>query len=136
MNLKTLAENLEADVTLNPRLVQAQNLFIHAFPPAAKTGVMLREYFGGTEIDHELAGYRHAPFQCIVRAPNYQAAETLAKAISASWTFEADPVANPRLMGSMSFRYLRPRNEPLVFPNSEGSLWEFLVNFEACYVLV
>lgn len=132
MNLEAFAAKLESD---GHGLTRATSIFVHS-KPADKDGVMLREYFGGTGIDPELPGMRKGPFQLIVTTGNYQQGKALAEAISAKWN--TDDPANPKpfvITGITKVNYLRPRSEPFVYPLSPGNRWEFLVNFEACYVL-
>jgi hypothetical protein len=110
-------------------------VFVHS-KPADQDGVMLREYYGGTEISGEFPGWRKGTFQVIVSCSAYQTGMALAEAISAKWNTDLDTVAKPFVVPGISqINYLRPRAEPFVYPLSAGNKWEFLVNFDACYVL-
>jgi hypothetical protein len=126
MNLESIAEKLELTPTL--ALTRGQNLFVHAWPASAPVGVLLRDDFGGTPIDNYLPGYIRAGFMVIARSSDYPSAHALAKAVSDALT-----LTNVQLPG-MDVRHILPRIQPVVFPNSAGSVWEFLVAFDACYV--
>lgn len=126
MNLLSIAERMEG---LSLGLVRAQNVFVHSMPAEVTKGVMVRENFGGTEINNEMLGYVKAEFQLIVRDSNYLAADTLVKAISAAMRQEGGT-----LPGMRQLNYLRPVMEPYIYPLTVGGLWEAYVKWEACYV--
>lgn len=130
MKLEAVADKL---VSAGLGLVVGKNLFVHHIPADATPGVMLRFYFGGTDIDPELPGYRKTSFQMIVRDSNYARGMNLAKSISTVLNSDTTPAALS-IPGITQVNYIRPRSEPFVYPLSAGSQWEFLVTFNACYV--
>lgn len=130
MKLEAIATKLAGE---GLGLVQAQNLFVHHMPADTTPGVMLRFYFGGTDIDPELPGYRKTSFQMIVRDSDYARGMALANSISTA--LNSDTTASAfTIPGITQVNYIRPRSEPFVYPLSAGSQWEFLVTFDACYV--
>lgn len=123
MNLLPLAEKLEADGLG----ILAETIFINMIPVEAPIGILLRNDLRGTEIDYELPGYFKTNFQAIVRAPDYVTGHALIEQVSAALMLSEQQV------GSMYFKFLRPRTKPVVFPLSAGNLLEFSVNFSACF---
>lgn len=123
MNLLPLAEKLEADGLG----ILAETIFINMIPVEAPIGILLRNDLRGTEIDYELPGYFKTNFQTIVRAPDYVTGHALIEQVSAALMLSEQQV------GSMYFKFLRPRTKPVVFPLSAGNLLEFSVNFSACF---
>lgn len=125
MNLEGVAQILEqAGVA-----VQGENLFIN-FMPTDTTGILLRDPFGGTPIDHELPGYRRTSFMLIVRLPEYQAARELMSAAVDALTMQG------RETGGMRINYMRPRSEPQTYQPSPGGLIEMITNIDCSYVLM
>lgn len=126
MNLEMIADKLQNDGVGN----KGKTIFINHMPVEATAGVLLRPPYVGTPIDYELPGYRKTKFNAAVRGKNYREADILAKKVMESLTFyEAQ-------MPGLDVRYVRPITEPVSFPVSEGSMVEFLVIFEAVYVIV
>lgn len=125
MKLAAIAQILHGDRVA----IIGRSIFI-GFMPAENYGIMLREPFGGTPIDHELPGWRRTTFMLAVRAPNFAEGDALMKAAMASLDF-----MQPRQVGDIRFNYCRPMNEPLFFPTTLGGNVEFLVNIDANYIL-
>ncbi len=126
MKLLPIAEYLQSEGVG----IMAKSIFINSMPANVKLGVLLKEPFAGTEIDHELPGYRKAVFQVVVRARDYAAGETLIQKVSDTLTLQE--IA----MNGLQMKYLRPITEPVSYPITEGNEMEFSVNFDSCYVLV
>jgi hypothetical protein len=128
MNLDSIAEYLEQRPTLT--LVRGTNLFIESMPANVLEGVMLRDDHAGTPLDSELPGYIRGNFMVVARSADRARARTLAQAISDLLNmWEAS-------MTGMDILHIKPRIQPLGFPNTAGAMWEFFVTFDACYVEV
>lgn len=126
MSLEVIAEMLEgAGVG-----VQGVDIFINMVPAEATTSILLRDYFAGAKIDHELPGLRKHPFFVIVRSPDYvRAKELIDTAVKALWIrYETE-------FNGVHFKYMRPRAEPFPYAPSPAQLVEFHVVFDACYDL-
>lgn len=125
MNLEAIAARLEAQ-SLG---VRGTSIYIH-FMPADATGILLRDPTSGTKIDYELPGYRKTSFQLIVRNKAFVEGKTLINAAAAALTL------GEALLPNMAIKYMRPTHEPISFPLSAGNNNEFVVNIDACYVIV
>lgn len=108
--------------------VQGQDLFIN-FIPQGMSGILLRDDFGGTRIDHELPGFYKGSFMVIARHADYATSKGLAKSAVATLQL----LANTTVDG-VSFRYLRPRALPFVYAPSPGQMVESSVTVDACFV--
>jgi hypothetical protein len=69
-------------------------------------------------------GMRKGTFQVIVRGTDLVAAHDKASAIAKALRGEG------AVAGDVKFLFIFPENEPLVFPRTEGSLFEASVNFQ------
>lgn len=128
MRLEEIAEYLVSlDIGLKTRDSQ-KNLFVNYMGPNIPKGVLIRESYMGTPIDHYLPGYFRASFQIIVRDSDYVEGRRKADIILESLT-----VRQSRTIGSMYVRQILPRHEPLVYPVSEGNRLEWSINFDAAY---
>lgn len=105
------------------------SLFIN-FMPTDRMGILLRDPFGGTKIDHELPGYRATSFMLVVRHSEYTTAETLMKDAVTALTMEG------KVAGGMKINYMRPRTEPLVYQPSPANNVEMITNIDCSYVLL
>jgi hypothetical protein len=126
MNLEMIAERLQDEGVGR----MGQTIFINHMPVEASVGVLLRPPYVGTPIDYELPGYRKTKFNAAVRGKNYKEASALAQRVMEALTF------NDVEISGLEVRHVRPLTEPVSFPVSEGSMVEFLVIFEATYVIV
>lgn len=126
MNLEMIANKLQDDNVGK----KGKTIFINHMPTEATVGVLLRPPYIGTPIDYELPGYRKTKFNAAVRGKNYVEADTLAKKVMESLTFYETQ------MPGIEVRYVRPIAEPVSFPVSDGGMIEFLVIFEAVYVML
>ena len=126
MNLEMIAERLQDEGVGR----MGQTIFINHMPVEALVGVLLRPPYIGTPIDYELPGYRKTKFNAAVRGRNYSEARTLVQKVMDALTF-----GDIELSG-LEIRHVRPLTEPVSFPVSDGGMVEFLVIFEATYVIV
>src|SRR5262245_55617835 len=98
-------------------------------PDSVQQGMLLLSPLTGTKIDYELPGFLKGGMQGIARSPRYQDGEALALAMSAALT------VNNKVIGDAKFNYLRPRHLPIFYQASKGHIFEFSVNFDACFVV-
>lgn len=126
MNLEMIADKLQDDGVGR----QGKTIFINSMPADAASGVLLRPPYIGTPIDYELPGYRKTKFNAAVRGRSYSEALALTQKVMESLTF------GDVEMTGVSVKHVRPIAEPVSFPVSEGSSVEFLMIFEAVYVIV
>lgn len=126
MNLELIANKLQDDGVG----VRGANIFINHMPVTVTKGVLLRPPYIGTPIDNELPNYRKTRFNASVRAKTYQEANALATLVIDSLT--VGYTVTPEIV----INYIRPTTEPVSFPVSEGDSVEFLMIFEANYVIV
>lgn len=68
---------------------------------------------------------RKGTFQVICRSPTPEGSHDKASAIAKALRGEGAVATN-----GVSFKFIFPINEPLVFPRTEGSLFEASVNFQ------
>lgn len=126
MNLEAIASKLQLENVGK----KGRSIFINSMPADAETGILLRIPFVGTEIDYELPNYRKTKFNVATRAKDYREAETLMRKVMACLTLSEVALEN------MDVRYIRPRTEPVPFPVTPAGQFEFLVIFDAVYVIV
>lgn len=69
------------------------------------------------------SGLRKGPFQVVVRSQDLEEAHNKASQIMKALTTDGVTV------GEVSFLFIKPAHEPLVFPRTEGSLFEASVNY-------
>lgn len=126
MNLESIAEKLEQDGVGS----RAHDIFINHMPTDAESGILLRDPYIGTAFDYELPNYRDTRFNVATRSKNYADAKNLMWSVIRSLM-----VSNTSLTG-MAVKFIRPRTEPIPFPKSVAGYYEFLVIFDAVYVIV
>lgn len=126
MNLESIAGKLQTD---GVGLI-GKSIFIANMPVDVKTGVILRSAYLGTPIDYELPNYRKTHFHAATRGKDYAEGNALMKKVMTSLTFDY------LILPGMDFRFCRPVIEPVTFPESDGKVYEFLVIFDATYVIV
>ena len=126
MKFEPLVEKLQEELGLKP----GTDLFINQMPATVKKGVLLRETYGGTEIDGYIPDMRRGRFQVAVRGKGYSEGYALAEAISEVLTLD-----NVTLTG-LQVKNMRPISEPAGFALSDANNYEFLVNFVAIYGIV
>lgn len=105
------------------------DLFVYRMPAQIKQGILLIGDLGGTEIDHELPGYKRTSFQAIIRHTELVEGMELANLVLKTLT-----LSDNTILDNLLFRYVLPRHEPVVYPVSEGDYLEFSVNFDAVYI--
>jgi hypothetical protein len=109
---------------------QGKTLFIN-FIPQNLTGILLRDYFGGSPRDHELPGYIKAPFMLIGRGPDYQTTyDLVVEAVAALEQAGKDQVEEE----GIKLNYARGRTLPFPYSSSQGQNWEVTVTVDCCYV--
>lgn len=126
MDLKAMATKLQKDGIGQ----WGVDIFIGHMPEGAQSGILLRGALIGTPIDYDLPNYRKTKFTLAARGVGYVQTQDLAKRASESLT-----IAETQLKG-MDIRFVRPRTEPVAFPINDADLFEFLVIFDAVYVIV
>lgn len=126
MNLEMIADKLQEDGVG----IKGKTIFINNMPVETVAGILLRPPYIGTPIDYELPGYRKTKFNAAVRGKTYQEAKNLANQVMSSLEF------GNRQFPGLDVRHIRPITEPVSFPVSDGSLIEFLMIFEANYVIL
>jgi hypothetical protein len=126
MNLESVAEMLE-DAEVG---IQGTDIFVEFIPASCSQGILLRQPFGGTQIDYDLPGYRKTSFMLIARAKTYSAGKTLIDNAVAALTVDNEEVTN------MHINYMRPQTDPFFYAPSAGGNVEFVVHIDACYVIV
>lgn len=125
MNLEAIAQFLE----VSSIGVRGESIFINAMP-SEKNGILLKEYLP-TAINWELPGYRKTSYQIISRAGRYEDAKTKINAAIAVLNYQGE-----RVVGSLAFKYMRQRTEPISYPTSVGEKVEFACTIDCCYVIL
>lgn len=125
MNLEGIVEILEASDVAKA----GESLFIN-FMPTDRYGVLLRDPFGGTPIDHELPGMRETYFMLIVRHNDPNTAKALMAAAMEALTLQLVE------QGGMHINYMRPRTDPLMYQPSIGDNIEMITNIDVSYVML
>lgn len=110
------------------------DLFCHRLPADIERGTMVTGNLAGTDIDHELTGWRQGRIQVIVRDPDHEDGMVRTRAVMAALSLVN--VLLPATAGApeVFMRRLRPIHDPIVYPRSDGDLIEFSVNFEGVWV--
>lgn len=124
-------------------LVQAKvgtlgkTLFCHRLPAEIASAVVVMGALTGTEINHELPGWRMGNLQVIVRHPDYTQGMILARQVVAALSIEQSrDLPATAVAPAIRLRRLRPLHDPIVFPRSEGDVVEFSMNFEGVWVIL
>lgn len=124
MNLEIVLDRLEEQGVGTA----GKDLFINFIPQDA-TGILVRDYFGGTKVDHELPGYFRARFMLIARAKDYLASQTLLRQAVAALT-----VKIPEKFGDVDVRFMRPMGLPFPYAPTPGQNLEVATNMECRYI--
>lgn len=102
--------------------VVGTDLFHSHMPAQVKVGTLV---LTRVPIDNDpYTRMRKGTFQLICRAPGLEAAHDKASAIAKALRSEGAVALG------VKFNFIFPINEPLVFPRTEGSLFEASVNFQ------
>lgn len=113
-----------------------KTMFCHALPPSVTTGIVIMGDLSGSEIDHDLPGWRMGHIQVIVRDPSYSAGLTLSRQIITALSSEQPrDLAAAGGAPAIRLRRLRPIHDPIVFPRSPGDVMEFSTNYEGVWVV-
>jgi hypothetical protein len=123
MELMPLAELLETEGLGSI----GTSIFLNMMPTEAKQAVLLRPPLNGSVLDHELPGYFHSSFTTVIRAKGYLEGKELADQVFNALFFKE------RTLGTMYFRYCRPRVTPVSFPISGGAIIEWNIQFDVCF---
>lgn len=111
-----------------------KDLFCHRLPASIARGVMVTGDLAGTDIDHELPGWRQGRLQVIVRDPNHLQGLTKTRQVMAALSLGQRLLPAAGGAPAVQLRRLRPMHDPIVYPRSEGDEIEFSVNFEGVWV--
>lgn len=123
-NLDMVVEYLEAMGWGTPGV----NLFRGNMPDAIHEGLLLTIQTPVT-INPYVYALRQGAFQVIARGTDED--EVKQRLMGVSDTLNVQGLE----LGDMTFRYIKPRHEPLVFPRSGGDLIESLVNFDFVFTV-
>jgi hypothetical protein len=108
-----------------------RNIFINFMPGDVKEGILLRDGFSGTKINHYLPGFHKTDFQLIVRAVKFQDGEALIEAAILALTINTRAI-----YGNMDIHNMRPRSLPFSYPLSPGNITEFVTQIDVAYNIV
>lgn len=126
MKLDTIATILE-DAKIG---VIGKSIFKNFMPAEIPAGILLRDGFSGTKIDHELPGFYKASFQLIVRNSDHATGLDLIERAIVALTIADQTVDD------MVIRYMRPRTLPFGYPLSPGNLTEFVTQIDVAFNIV
>lgn len=107
--------------------VIGQDLFRHHMPEKVSSGLLLTIQTP-TSVNPYAIGYRKGQIQLVARAKT--ADQATAKANDTIKTLSGEGLDLP----SVKVLRLYPRHEPLLYPKSEGALYEASVNFDIVFV--
>lgn len=110
-------------------LKSGTSLFINNMP-IGKTGVLLKEGYGGIEIDGYIPDLRRGRFTVAVRDTTYPKAKALAEEVMGVLTMKEQTLTG------MHVKTCRPLTEPISYQNSVGDMYEFSINFSVVYGIV
>lgn len=99
------------------------NLFHTHMPSEVKTGTLVLTRV--PIMNDPYTKMRKGTFQVICRSPTPEGSHDKASAIAKALRGEGAVATN-----GVKFEFIFPLNEPLVFPRTEGSLFEASVNFQ------
>lgn len=135
MNLDCIAE-LIVEAGLG---VLGETLFEDMMPDAVTQGVLLKTSIGGERIDRYIPGYfRTGRLQVIVRSPNIEAGDALARAVMKAVTFRDRPPRDflgPQGVVIMTLNHAYPDALPSKYPRMPGGEYEWSTNFDVNYLM-
>lgn len=126
MKFEPIVELLQDNVSY---LKAGTNLFINNLPTGT-TGVLLKEGYGGIEIDGYIPDLRRGRFMVAVRDVSYQKAKAICEEITGVLTMKEVSLTG------MNVKTCRPLTEPISYRNSTGDMYEFSINFSVVYGIV
>ena len=109
-----------------------RDVFVHAMPETVTQGWLILGKLDLLDIDWDLPTLRKEGFQILARHPSPLEAEKMAMRAARAVSFHQWRDLPPAGSAESSIRalYIRPRHDPIVFPRSEGDIYEASVNFE------
>jgi hypothetical protein len=113
-----------------------RDLFCHQMPGEITKAVVIMGDLAGTEIDHELPGWRMGQVQVIVRDDNHAAGTRRSRAVMDALTLGERLLPAAGGAGAIRLVRLRPIHDPIVYPRSEGDVMEFSMNFDGAWIVV
>lgn len=105
------------------------NLFISFMPAEVTQGILVRENFGGTKINHYLPGFHKASFMMMVRSNDATAGRVLIQSAIDALTISMDTV-----MDTTTVHYMRARNLPYMYAPTGSQNVEIAVNMDCCFL--
>lgn len=129
MNLEAIAGLLE-DAGLG---AQGQSIFINSMPENL-SGFMLREGYSGNWINWDFEGnWYEGDFVLTYRCPKAEYADGMEQIKQAMETLT---LLYGATVGEVEYKYMRPRQTPMVYPVSGGGNVEFTVHIDVCFLIV
>lgn len=125
MDLEPVAKYLESQHLG----VLGKSIFIHDMPLDAQNGMILRDRYSGTPIDHYMPGYYNTGFRIAVRSPDFNTGQKLANDVKDTLTMYAE-----RQMGSMRVKSMLPQNLPRPYRRTRANLWEWELEIDVAFV--
>ena len=107
-----------------------KSIFQYDMPATVHEGLLLLDNYYGTQIDHELDGYRATEFRLIARSKDMARGEALALKASDALTIKGDFEGIETIL----VKRCLPDNEPRVYKRSQGAYWEFEIDVDIRYV--
>ena len=108
-----------------------RDIFKNFMPAEAKLGILLRDGFSGTKINHYLPGFHRTDFQLIVRCQDFEKGQTLIENAILALT-----VVERAVFGDMDIHYMRARSLPFAYPLSPGNMMEFVTQIDVAFNIV
>lgn len=105
------------------------DIFVNEMPESCTQGLLLRDRYSGTPIDHYLPRYRETGYRLAARSTDYAAGKALAWKALDALTLHAETQ-----MGDTLVKQLLPQNEPRSYRRSIGGLWEFEIDLEVVLI--
>jgi hypothetical protein len=109
-------------------------IFAHRMPNDCKTGIVVKFSHVGVKVNRNLPGYyRTSDLQVIVRSPDQQSGDRLAKQVSDTLTLYNTDFADGSTV-VMTIKQMFPLHLPIVYPRLNGEELEFSINFDTTYI--
>ena len=124
MNLNAIVDLLEAASLGDP----GSTLFWGKMPLECQSGLLVTTQTP-ISIHSYVSELRRGTFQVIARHKTFDGASTLADSV-------IDAMPSGGVIGDMKFLTLRPSQEPLLYPRSDGDFVEASVNFNFSYIAI
>jgi hypothetical protein len=125
MSLETVAKHLE-----NMRVGRVGvSIFVNEMPESCSLGVLVRDRYSGTPIDHYLPNYRQTGYRLAIRSTTYKEGFDFAWRVVEALTLHAETQVGDTLV-----KQFLPQNEPRPYRRSAGAFWEFEVDLDAVFI--